>query len=107
MDEHFEIALSARFDEGQLVISRQDGKPITIITHEETDGECVEILEIGASGNAVKALQALLNCHGQHLDVDGIFGSLTQTALIIFQDAKSIPATGTCDRVTWEKLIGR
>ena len=107
MGEYFEIALNAIFDEGQIVISRQDGKPITIITHEETDGECVEILEIGASGNAVKALQALLNCHGQHLDVDGIFGSLTQTALIIFQDASSIPATGTCDRITWEKLIGR
>ena len=107
MGEYFEIALNAIFDEGQIVISRQDGKPITIITHEEIDGECVEILEIGASGNAVKALQALLNCHGQHLDVDGIFGSLTQTALIIFQDASSIPATGTCDRITWEKLIGR
>ena len=107
MDEFFEIALAARFDDGQLVISRQDGQPITIITHEESDGECVEILEIGASGNAVKALQALLNCHGQHLDVDGIFGSLTQTALIIFQDANSISATGTCDRITWEKLIGR
>lgn len=107
MGEYFEIALDAVFDEGHIIISRQDGKPISIITHEETETECVEVIEFGDSGNAVKAMQCLLNCHGQHLETDGIFGNLTQTALIIFQDTAKLNANGVCDALTWSALIGR
>ena len=107
MGEMFEIALDAVFDEGHIIISRQDGKPISIITHEEVETECVEVLEYGDSGNAVKAMQCLLNCHGQHLETDGIFGNLTQTALIIFQDTAKLNANGVCDALTWSALIGR
>ena len=39
------------------------------------------------------------------VDEDGIFGPATQTALIIFQDQKQIPATGTCDALTWAELV--
>lgn len=107
MDE-VTIKLEAAFDDGRLVISRQDGEPISLITHEELAGECVEIVELGqGSRNAVIALQALLNCHGQHLETDGIFGPLTQTALIIFQDQVKLPATGMCDMLTWQALIAR
>ena len=107
MDE-VAIKLEADFQDGNLIIKREDGQPISIITHEELDGECVEILEIGqGSKNAVKALQALLNCHGQHIETDGIFGPLTQTALIIFQDQAKLPANGTCDLLTWQALIAR
>lgn len=106
MDEEI-IKLYASFDDGKLIIERQDGEPISIITHEEVDGECVEVLEFGCTGNAVKAMQCLLNCHGQHLDADGIFGNLTQTALIIFQDGAKLNANGVCDSFTWSALIGR
>ena len=101
------LKLVASFDDGALVIERQDGQPISVITHEEHDTECIEVLEIGASGHAVKAMQSLLNCHGQHLEEDGIFGSLSQASLSIFQDEHRLPATGCCDRQTWELLIGR
>ena len=101
------IDLYASFDEdGRLIIERQDRQPISVITHEELSGECIEVVEYGSVGNAVKALQALLNCHGQHLEVDGIFGELTQTALIIYQDQKGIPVTGTCNLIEWKNLIG-
>lgn len=106
MDEQI-LKLEAMFDDGKLIISRQDGEPISIITHEELDGDCVEVLELNSTGNAVKALQALLNCHGQHLEVDGIFGALTQTALIIFQDSKKLQPTGECSNLEWCALIGR
>ncbi len=107
MDEVL-LKLEASFDDGKLIIRREDGEPISLITHEELDGECVEIVELGqGSRNAVIALQALLNCHGQHLDTDGCFGPLTQTALIIFQDQVKLPATGTCDLLTWQALIAR
>ncbi len=99
------IKLFADFEDGKLIIERQDGQPISIFTHEEMNEECVEVLEIGCFGNAVKALQALLNCHGQHLDIDGIFGVNTQDALIIFQDQCGITANGLCDLVTYEHLI--
>lgn len=102
------IELYASFDDdGRLIIERKDRKPISIITHEELSGECFEVVEYGSTGNAVKALQALLNCHGQHLEVDGIFGQLTQTALIIYQDQKSLPSNGIADILTWQSLIGR
>lgn len=107
MDEEV-IKLYASFDDGKLVIERQDSQPITIITHEEVNDNCVEVLEFGSTGNAVKALQALLNCHGQHLEVDGIFGNMTQTALIIYQDEKQIPdQCGICNVFTWNSLIAR
>lgn len=107
MDEVL-LKLEASFDDGKLIIRREDGEPISFITHEELDGDCIEILELGqGSRNAVIALQALLNCHGQHLETDGIFGPLTQTALIIFQDQVKLPATGMCDMLTWQALIAR
>ena len=100
-----ELMLSALVDDGNLIISRQDGRPIDILVREDFDCSCVAVLEINDTGNAVKALQALLNVHGQHLDVDGIFGPATQTALIIFQDSKGMKGTGTCDAQTWAYLI--
>ena len=100
-----ELMLSALVDDGNLIISRQDGQPIDIMTREDLDGSCVAVLEINDTGDAVKAMQALLDAHGQHLQVDGIFGSLTQTALIIFQDSKGMNGTGTCDAQTWAFLI--
>lgn len=107
MDEVL-LKLEASFDDGKLIIRREDGDPISLITHEELSGECIEIVELGqGSKNAVIALQALLNCHGQHLETDGIFGPLTQTALIIFQDQVKLPAMGTCDLFTWQALIAR
>lgn len=106
MDE-VTLQLEASFDDGRLVIRREDGQPISLITHEELGGECIEVLEINSSGHAVRAMQALLNCHGQHLECDGSFGPLTQTALIIFQDQQQLPANGTCDLLTWQHLIAR
>lgn len=104
MDDERIIKLFASFEDGKLVIERQDGMPISIIAQDDVNADCIEVLEFGCQGNAVKALQALLNCHGQHLEIDGIFGNLTQTALIIFQDAHKINASGVCDMITWEAL---
>lgn len=100
-----ELMLSALVDDGNLIISRQDCQPIDIMIREDLDGSCVAVLEINDTGDAVKALQALLNAHGQHLQVDGIFGSLTQAALFIFQDSKGMKGTGICDAQTWAYLI--
>ena len=98
MDEKT-IKLFASFDNGKLIIGRQDSQPIGIITHEEVNDNAVEVVEYGSKGDAVKAVQALLNCHGQKLVVDGIFGKLTQDALI------AVTGDSVCGFSAWEKLI--
>lgn len=100
------LKLYASFEDGKLIIERQDGEPLEF-NSPVIDGECVEVLEFGCVGNAVKALQSLLNCHGQHLEVDGIFGNLTQTALNIFKDSVRLVPDGVADMSVWTALVGR
>ena len=100
------LKLYASFEDGKLIIERQDGEPLEF-DNPVSDGECVEVLEFGCTGNAVKALQALLNCHGQHLEVDGVFGNLTQTALTIYQDSVGIISDGVASKEVWLSLVGR
>lgn len=99
------LKLFASFDDGKLIIERQDGQPISIFTHDDTDFECVEVPEFGSFGHVTKALQCLLNAHGKHLEEDGIFGKCTQEELLAFQSEKNIPQTGVCDTLTWGTLI--
>ena len=98
MDEKT-IKLFASFDNGRLVIERQDAQPIDIVTHEEVNDNAIEVVEYGGKGDAVKAVQALLNCHGQKLAVDGIFGKLTQDALL------AVTGETACSFTAWQKLI--
>ena len=100
MDEKT-IKLFASFDNGKLVIERQDAQSIDIIAHDEVNDNAVEVVEYGGKGDAVKAVQALLNCHGQKLAVDGIFGKLTQDALL------AVTGEIACSFTAWQKLIRR
>ena len=68
-------------------------------------------LNRGSVGNQVKYLQRILNSK-KHFDspdlltVDGIFGPLTEKALIDFQDEKGIvPANGVVDQATFDTLV--
>lgn len=66
-------------------------------------------LEKGCRGDAVKALQRLLNGAGCSVGIfgaDGDFGSATEKALIKFQTANGLEADGICGSKTWTKLIG-
>ncbi|MCL6598095.1 MAG: peptidoglycan-binding protein [Alicyclobacillus macrosporangiidus] len=63
-------------------------------------------LKLGDGGNGVKLLQQALNrASGAGLQTDGAFGPLTQSALITYQQAHGLPATGVCDIRTWQSLI--
>lgn len=63
-----------------------------------------EGLKKGDRGEEVKELQRLLNDLGEGLDVDGIFGALTEEALKRFQETVSLTPDGICGPDTWEKL---
>ena len=53
----------------------------------------------------VRSLQYLLNAHGAKLAVDGGFGPLTRNAVLAFQRAHHLKATGVTDAATWRGLV--
>lgn len=55
----------------------------------------------GATGNAVKTLQTLLNYRGADLKVDGVFGAATETRVVEFQHAVQIAEDGVVGAKTW------
>ncbi len=64
-------------------------------------------IEIGASGRLVEALQRTLNDRldpSPELSIDGDFGPVTQAAVIRFQQASKLPASGNMDAATWSAL---
>ena len=65
-----------------------------------------------ASGEQVKTVQRLLNAmdyrdaKGQRLDVDGIFGTNTDSAVKSYQKANGLTVDGIVGPATWKKLTG-
>lgn len=57
-----------------------------------------------APNNQVKAVQTALNKEGYKLEVDGKMGKQTRDALMKFQKAHGLPATGKADDATRKKL---
>jgi len=57
-----------------------------------------------ASSDQVKAVQTALNNDGYKVAVDGKMGKQTHDALMKFQKANGLPATGKADAATLKKL---
>jgi N-acetylmuramoyl-L-alanine amidase-like protein/putative peptidoglycan binding protein len=60
----------------------------------------------GSRGDAVREAQQLLNRHGAGLNMDGVFGNLTEAAVRRFQGERSLAADGIVGPITWGRLIG-
>lgn len=84
-------------------------KPITkeklVTTNKEikTKNKMVN-LKIGSMGKHVFILQKNLNKFGYDLNSDGIFGTLTQIAILDFQKKNKLYCDGIVGEKTWEKL---
>lgn len=65
----------------------------------------MEVLQIGSEGENVRQLQAQLNAQGYEIQVDGIFGEETRTAVIDFQESNGLETDGTVDPKT-TKVLG-
>jgi peptidoglycan hydrolase-like protein with peptidoglycan-binding domain len=62
-------------------------------------------VHVGDSGDAVRQAQrALRRTPNTSLEVDGVFGSLTETATKEFQEQAGLPVTGVVDEATWAAL---
>jgi len=61
-------------------------------------------LSRGSAGDQVAILQSALNRAGISVDVTGIFGSATESAVRTFQQRQGIPVTGVVDSTTWDRL---
>lgn len=58
----------------------------------------------GSSGDAVKLLQKKLNARGHHLVEDGIFGPMTNAAVMAFQRSHGLVVDGIVGPRTWAAL---
>lgn len=65
----------------------------------------LSVLRKGSKGEQVKTLQRLLNAFGSDLDVDGSFGSLTQSSLMSYQKENSLRVDGICGEESWGSLL--
>ena len=59
----------------------------------------------GSKNVAVRILQILLNEVGGTLTVDGVFGSMTQSAVISYQKNHMLTADGVVGQITWNSLL--
>ncbi len=62
-------------------------------------------IQYGSSGDDVKKLQEELNKHGYKLDVDGQFGTKTQTAVKDYQRKNNLDVDGIVGENTWGSLF--
>ncbi|MBW4631995.1 MAG: peptidoglycan-binding protein [Iphinoe sp. HA4291-MV1] len=61
-------------------------------------------LRFGNTGNSVRALQRLLVSNGYFVQIDGVFGALTETAVRAFQSSHGLVADGVVGPRTWSAL---
>ena len=84
---------------------RANGKIPT--NNEPMEGEVeMTMLKTGSSGAEVKTLQRLLNAvNNAGLDVDGLFGIKTYTAVKAYQTKRKLESDGIVGNATWTYLL--
>ena len=82
------------------------GLPQTGAVNAATWQPLVATVRQGDNNNAVRAAQTQLTKHGHNLVADGIFGPLTRTATIAFQQLHNLTADGIIGNQTWRQLTG-
>lgn len=63
-------------------------------------------LRFGNTGSTVRTLQRLLISNGYFVQIDGVFGALTEVAVKAFQSSRGLKADGVVGSRTWAVLSG-
>src|SRR5690625_4396516 len=92
----------------QYELFRQFGRNLKVdgIPGPKTDAAAVTIRK-GARGNLTKAMQAFLYFKSYRLDVDGIFGDITEEMVRNYQRDNRLSVDGIAGTQTFKKLIRR
>lgn len=92
----------------QHELNKQFNKKLVVdgIPGPKTDAAAVTIRK-GAKGNLTKVMQAFLYVKSYLLDVDGIFGDITEEMVRKFQKDNGLKVDGVAGKQTFAKLIRR
>ncbi|MEL7067198.1 MAG: peptidoglycan-binding protein [Cyanobacteria bacterium J06581_3] len=97
-------AIHAQSVQAQSTQTQGDNSP-TLLSQTPGSSIDADVLSIGSTGPAVRALQARLSDAGYYSGpLDGIYGLATQRAVIAFQDGQGLEATGRVDNETLDTL---
>lgn len=100
-------ASAAVYEECYRSASRDEGTLIVPMPADHDDWQCW--MQAGSSGSGVSRLQSVLNkCYSAGLSTDGVFGSLTESALKAAQRSAGVAADGeygpqTAQAMRWAK----
>ena len=96
---------AADVKKGDILVTKTKGHT-AIVVADNNSTTVYPTLRRGSRGAYVKEMQTLLNYSscGAHLVVDGVFGSLSEIALISFQKMRGLRADGICGKKTWAEL---
>jgi peptidoglycan hydrolase-like protein with peptidoglycan-binding domain len=72
-----------------------------------TWSELVVPIQRGMEGDAVRAIQTLLNSEGAELVIDGRFGPRTHAAIVAFEQNNGFHIDGIVDDDVWKLLVAR
>jgi N-acetyl-anhydromuramyl-L-alanine amidase AmpD len=72
--------------------------------YQNAGSQAMPTLHFGSSGISVRILQRLLAANGYGIQIDGVFGPLTETAVKAFQSQRHLPTDGVAGHKTWWEL---
>jgi peptidoglycan hydrolase-like protein with peptidoglycan-binding domain len=94
-----------------LAFQREGGLVVDGVVGPQTWGSLLSVIEPGASGPAVRALQHTLIARGLIRDnssnLDGSYGPITQQRIRDFQSVTGLDGTGQVESRTWTALLGQ
>lgn len=90
----------------QTELNKQFNKGLSVdgIFGRKTYKACVSVRR-GAQGNLTWILQAILLVKGYSIDLDGLFGNDTESAVKNYQSSKGLTSDGVAGRNTWKSLF--
>jgi len=106
----YEVAVDGVFGAStQGAVAEQQGAhglPVTGVVDDPTWRSLTPSLALGSRGDAVLALQRLLNeKRGAKLVLDGVYGTTTRDAVAAFQRHLTSSSSGVVDAITWRRLL--
>jgi peptidoglycan hydrolase-like protein with peptidoglycan-binding domain len=110
-EQGIEVEVTGLFDDATTQATRQFEQQVGIIADAVlgplTWSELVITLQPDREGQAVRAVQTLLNDNGAALPVDGRFDSRTRDAVIAFERANELHVDGIVDVDVWKHLLAQ